>query len=309
VEDHPNHQCPQLAETQNFVTQQQPVLLTNPFQHGKNLTQVSTSVEGGSQGTSPSSNNITFANVYMMKGDAFISTRSHAYSKPSTSEKGKEVELPSLPLQIEKTLGEKMTCIPKGMFKKDSHNPNTRATQNYSVVEDLSQTPCMMSTLEVLQIFPSQRKSLLTTLGSTETCNLGTIMLDTTDLKPHLPYHVAFQIVVAHPMKNFTRNIFHMGVDEGTLTCVMSLACWKAIGQPVLSPSSTLLTTFDDHLFRPRGIIPSFPMHLGGNTMCIEVEVVDASLDYNLLLGRSWIYAMQVVVVTVFRVLLFPHED
>jgi hypothetical protein len=25
--------------------------------------------------------------------------------------------------------------------------------------------------------------------------------------------------------------------------------------------------------------------------MCVKVEVVDASLDYNILLGRSWIYA------------------
>jgi hypothetical protein len=103
-----------------------------------------------------------------------------------------------------------MTCIPKGAFKKASHNPNTRAAQNYSVVEDLSQTPCAMSALEVLQSCPSQRKALLTALGSTETCNPGTIMLDTTDLKPHLPYHVAFQIVVAYPMKtllgiSFTR--------------------------------------------------------------------------------------------------------
>jgi hypothetical protein len=50
-------------------------------------------------------------------------------------------------------------------------------------------------------------------------------MLDTTDLKPRLPYHVAFQIVVAHPTKTFTRNIFHTVVDEGASTCVMSLAC------------------------------------------------------------------------------------
>jgi hypothetical protein len=42
--------------------------------------------------------------------------------------------------------------------------------------------------------------------------------------------------------------------------------------------------------------------------MCVEVEVVDAPLDYNLLLGRSWTYAMQAVVAIVFRVLLFPHE-
>ena len=42
--------------------------------------------------------------------------------------------------------------------------------------------------------------------------------------------------------------------------------------------------------------------------MCIEVEVVDAPLDYNLLLGWSWTYAMQAVVTTIFWVLLFPHE-
>jgi hypothetical protein len=42
--------------------------------------------------------------------------------------------------------------------------------------------------------------------------------------------------------------------------------------------------------------------------MYVEVEVVDASLDYNLLLGRSWTYDMQAVVATIFWVLLFPHE-
>jgi hypothetical protein len=236
----------------------------------------------------------------MVRGDALIMTRAHDYSKPSTFEKGKEAEIPSLPLQIEKTLGETMTRIPKGAFKKASHNPNTRAAQNYSVVEDLSQTPCAMSTLEVLQSCPAQRKALLAALGSTETCNPSTIMLDTTDLKPRLPYHVAFQIVVAHPTKNFTWNIFCTVIDEAASNCVMSLACWKAIGQPELSPSPTLLTAFDGRSFRPHGIIPSFPVQLGGKTVCVEVEVVDAPLDYNLLLGRSWTYAMQAMVTTVF---------
>jgi hypothetical protein len=199
-------------------------------------------------------------NVYMMKGDAFISTRAHDYSNPSTSKKGKEDEIPSLFLQIEKNLGETMTRIPKGAFKKASHNPNVRAAQNYYVVEDFSQTPCALSSLEVLQSFPSQRKALLATLGSVETCNLGTIMLDTTDLKPHLTYHIAFQIVVAYPTKTLTRNIFRTVVDEGASTCVMSLACWKSIGQPILSLSPTLLTAFNGHSFQPHGIIPSFPM-------------------------------------------------
>jgi hypothetical protein len=31
-------------------------------------------------------------------------------------------------------------------------------------------------------------------------------------------------------------------------------------------------------------------------------------LDYNMLLGRSWTYAMMVVVSSVFQILCFPHE-
>jgi hypothetical protein len=155
VEDHPTHLFPQFAEAQKFVMQQQLTMLTNPFQHGKNLTQASASKEGGSQEPSPSMNNSASMNIYMVRGDALISTRAHDYSKPSTSKKGKEDELPSLPLQIEKTLGETMTHIPKDTFKKYSHNPNARASQNYSVVEDLSQTLCAMFSLEVLQSCPS----------------------------------------------------------------------------------------------------------------------------------------------------------
>jgi hypothetical protein len=98
AEDHPTHPCPRLAEAQKLLSQKQPVVLTNPFQHGQNLTRPSISMKGGSQGPPPSSNNPASTNVYMMKGDAYISTRAHDYSKPRTSEKGKEVETPSLPL-------------------------------------------------------------------------------------------------------------------------------------------------------------------------------------------------------------------
>ena len=42
--------------------------------------------------------------------------------------------------------------------------------------------------------------------------------------------------------------------------------------------------------------------------MAIEVEVVDAPLDYNLLLGRNWMYSMQAVVSSVFCIVCFPHN-
>jgi hypothetical protein len=47
---------------------------------------------------------------------------------------------------------------------------------------------------------------------------------------------------------------------------------------------------------------------LGGKTVTVDVEVVDAPLDYNLLLGRSWFYAMTVIASSVFRCVQFPHQ-
>jgi len=49
-------------------------------------------------------------------------------------------------------------------------------------------------------------------------------------------------------------------------------------------------------------------MKLGGKTMCFKVELIDAPLDYNILLGQIWTYVMHVVVATVFRVFFFLHE-
>ena len=42
--------------------------------------------------------------------------------------------------------------------------------------------------------------------------------------------------------------------------------------------------------------------------MSVEVEVIDAPLDYNLLLGRNWNYAMSAIASVVFHVVVFPHE-
>jgi hypothetical protein len=123
-----------------------------------------------------------------------------------------------------------MNHIPKGAFKKASHNSNARVAQNYSVVEDLAQTPCTMSALEVLQSFPSYRKALLYDLGVDETTNSGMISFYPTDYKPCLPHHIPLHIVVVYATKSLTQNIFRMVVDKGALTCVISLAFWKAIG-------------------------------------------------------------------------------
>ena len=97
-------------------------------------------------------------------------------------------------------------------------------------------------------------------------------------------------------------------VDEGASTCVMSMSCWKALESPYLVPSNTLLTAFDERSFRLHGILPAFKIKLAGKAVFVEVEVIDSSLDYNMILGRHWTYAMCVIPSVVFRVVLFPHE-
>ena len=86
-----------------------------------------------------------------------------------------------------------------------------------------------------------------------------------------------------------------------------SLSCWRAIGSPELNQSPTILKAFDGRNFKPYGILSSFAVELGGKTVSIDIEVIDEPLDHNLLLGRSWFYAMTAVASSIFRMIQFPH--
>ena len=91
-----------------------------------------------------------------------VVTRAKDYGS-SQSDLGKEPAPPESPLCIKKYTDkpEVSPRIPKGVLKRLGHNPNAQAAQNYFIVEDLGQTPCAMSTLEVLQSYPPQRKALI----------------------------------------------------------------------------------------------------------------------------------------------------
>ena len=132
--------------------------------------------------------------------------------------KDKSIGETSNPLTIE-TPAETMPKIPKGVFKKTLHNPNARDASNYSMVEDLSQTPCAMSALEVLQSCPTQWDALLAALGSMDSSSLM-VKFHLSDVKIRLPYHVALSIDAIHGGKTIGRAI----VDEGVSTCVLSLS-------------------------------------------------------------------------------------
>ena len=185
---------------------------------------------------------------------------------------------------------------PKSTLKKDVFNPSARAAQFYNVVEDLAQAPCAMSTLEVLQSCPTQRKNLLTALGALDLDNTNLIHFNVKIYKSRLPHQLAFQIMT----KVVGKKVFRTVLDKGDSTSVLSLSCWKAIRSPELIKSPTTLKSFDGRGFQPHGLIPTLSVKLGGKTISIQVELVDAPLDYNLILGRNWFYAMTIVALTVF---------
>lgn len=69
-----------------------------------------------------------------------------------------------------------------------------------------------------------------------------------------------------------------------------------------------MLKAFDGHTFEPYGILTIFFIELAGKTVLVDVEVLDAPLEYNLLLGNSWFYWMKAILSSIFQVLHFPHQ-
>jgi hypothetical protein len=144
---------------------------------------------------------------------------------PSTSPPNDRLHLKGLGLNIV------LHPPPKGVVRKCAFNPHARAAQNYSIVEEFVQAHSVMSTLEVLQIFPAQRKELLKDIGGINPTHTNLIIFDLEDHIPQLPPQLAFQIQVGVEKNNICRII----INKGASMCVMFFTCWKAIGSPLLT--------------------------------------------------------------------------
>jgi hypothetical protein len=69
------------------------------------------------------------------------------------------------------------------------------------------------------------------------------------------------------------------------------------------------LLTFDRRFSQPLGILPHFPVTLGGKIVYVDCMVVHDPLDFNLLPGQDYVYAMRAFVSTLFRVMCFPNNE
>lgn len=73
-------------------------------------------------------------------------------------------------------------------------------------------------------------------------------------------------------------------------------------------PVTQKFSGFNKGTSRPLGILPKLPITLRRKTVHLNVMVVQGPLDYNLLLGHDYVYNMEVIISTLFRVMCFPHE-
>ena len=73
-------------------------------------------------------------------------------------------------------------------------------------------------------------------------------------------------------------------------------------------PSTITLRAYDGRPSQPEGLYQNVPIELAGKSVLIDVEVVDAPRDYNIILGRSFMYAMKVNASSVFHMMRFPHN-
>jgi hypothetical protein len=121
---------------------------------------------------------------------------------------------------------------------------------------------------------------------------------------PRLPSYIPFQITVQVCGRDVTKTL----IDEGSSVSILSSIAWQALGGPPLAPVTQNLLAFNRRTSQPLGTLPQFPVTLGGKTVFIDVMVVQDSLDFSLLLGRDYVYAMKAVVSTLFRVISFPHD-
>jgi hypothetical protein len=121
---------------------------------------------------------------------------------------------------------------------------------------------------------------------------------------PHLPSHIPFNITVQVCGWDVPQTL----IDEGASVSILSSIAWQDFGYPHLVPVMQNLLAFNRRTSHPLGVLPQFPVTLGGKNVFIDVMVVQDPLDFDLLLGRDYVYAMKAIVSTLFRVISFPHD-
>ena len=137
-----------------------------------------------------------------------------------------------------------------------------------SIVEEISQAPCAMSSMEALQYCHAWRNELLSTTRFVDPSDTNSITLDLDQSTCRIPCKVDFQ----NKVTSHGKNIFQTIVYEGASTCVMSFKCWQALGSLTLVQSHIVRKAFDGNSFSPHGLIVSCSIEWGGKIVTVDVS-------------------------------------
>jgi hypothetical protein len=122
--------------------------------------------------------------------------------------------------------------------------------------------------------------------------------------RPCLPSHIHFKFTVQVCGRDFP----HALIDKGLSVSNFSSIAWQDLGYPQLVSFTQTLFTFNKRTNHPLGILPHCPVTLGGKNVFIDVMVVQDPLDFDVFLGRNYVYAMKSIMSTRFHVIYFPHD-
>ena len=81
------------------------------------------------------------------------------------------------------------------------------------------------------------------------------------------------------------------------------------MGSPIIVSNASQLLAFDRRNFIALGILAQTPVTLGGKTISVDFMVIEDPLDFNMLLRCDYVYDMQAMVSTLFRVMYFNHGE
>jgi hypothetical protein len=154
----PAQTAPQQAP-QQYVQQPPPAVLQNPIPHqGVINTQQDAQRPPPQAGQYHNPNNPAERTILLTsEEEILLQTRNRQYPAESTSITPETNPTPmGPPLVIPRPSAEPPLRIPCIPLRRNVHNPQARAAHNYSLVDDLAQSPAAMSVLEVLQTCPTQ---------------------------------------------------------------------------------------------------------------------------------------------------------
>jgi hypothetical protein len=164
----------------------------------------------------------------------------------------------------------------KGKKKEDQTRPPLFKKKEFDIVEQLQQQPSGLTWADALEI-PSIRRSLFEALRKPKEKEITLAdqeySLKTTALKCNV-------LVGSYTVPTI--------VDSGAAISIITRDAMEQLGYDIEEASKSIILPATGERTQPLGVIRDLPITIQGQTIPIDVEVVEAA-TYSLLLGNNWL--------------------